>query len=227
MSVPKLRITMTPSLLRLVGGALSLSLLAATTLPAAAENDDLTFEQRVIQKLLGGGDGAGIDYRERAPLVIPPNENLPPPESSAAVVNSPAWPKDPDKVHGRESGGPMSADYNERESARVLNRKELNRGRIARGSRSNEPVVTLGDAQMGRPLRPSELGETHSLFGLMNIGGRSKPATFTGEPPRTSLIEPPPGYQTPASTQPYAPPSDSRPWYKKFNFFDRGIDNDH
>jgi hypothetical protein len=41
-------------------------------------------------------DGEGIDYRERAPLVVPPSRNLPPPQSEASVTANPAWPKDPD-----------------------------------------------------------------------------------------------------------------------------------
>ena len=40
---------------------------------------------------------ANINYQERAPLVIPPSRNLPPPErTDAAIANNPAWPKDPD-----------------------------------------------------------------------------------------------------------------------------------
>ena len=38
----------------------------------AEEDDELTFEQKIIHSILGGGSGAGIDYRERSPLVIPP-----------------------------------------------------------------------------------------------------------------------------------------------------------
>jgi hypothetical protein len=32
--------------------------------------------------------------------------------------------------------------------------------------------------------------------------------TFTGEPPRASLTDPPPGYQTPSPDQPYGIPPD-------------------
>jgi hypothetical protein len=32
---------------------------------------------------------------------------------------------------------------------------------------------------------------------------KEEQAKFTGEPPRSSLTEPPPGYQTPSPAQPY------------------------
>jgi hypothetical protein len=219
--------TMTPCLWRAAGGALALALLAITVLPAAAQDEDLTFEQRMIKKLLGGGEGSGIDYRERSPLVIPPGRDLPAPESTANVEHTPSWPKDPDKAQGRASGGPMSADYNEREGARVLSRRELRRGTTARKAGPQDPVVTLGDAQSGRAMLPSEYGDGTSLFGMFKMGSSGKPAVFKGEPARTSLIDPPTGYRTPVPDQPYAPPKDSGSWFTKINPFNRGLDNDH
>ena len=59
----------------------------------------------------------------------------------------------------------------------------------------------------GRPrmFTPSELGYKGGLFS--NMFGSDKDdqqtAQFTGEPARTSLTEPPPGYQTPSPGQPY------------------------
>jgi hypothetical protein len=35
--------------------------------------------------------------------------------------------------------------------------------------------------------------------------------TFTGEPPRASLTDPPPGYQTPSPDQPYGIGPDRKP----------------
>ena len=40
---------------------------------------------------------AGIDYRERSPLVIPPTLDLPPPEAADAAARNPAWPRDPER----------------------------------------------------------------------------------------------------------------------------------
>src|SRR5262245_63018847 len=46
-------------------------------------------------------DGEGIDFRERAPLVVPPSRNLPPPQDGTPVTANPAWPKDPDAASAR------------------------------------------------------------------------------------------------------------------------------
>ena len=49
-------------------------------------------------------------------------------------------------------------------------------------------------------------------------GGKDKDVgSFTGEPPRTALTEPPPGYRTPSPEQPYgvgkAPPPKPENYY--------------
>ena len=63
---------------------------ALLALPAAAcaqqaQDDEDTFEQKIIKNILGGMGvdvgRPGIDYRERSPLVIPPTLDLPPPQS--------------------------------------------------------------------------------------------------------------------------------------------------
>ncbi len=62
-------------------------------------------------------------------------------------------------------------------------------------------------------MSPSELGYTGGLFSNMFGGGNDKEeaARFTGEPARTSLTEPPPGYQTPSPNQPYGVGANSGP----------------
>ena len=46
-------------------------------------------------------------------------------------------------------------------------------------------------------LSPSQLGYSGGLGGLF-AGNKTESAPFTGEPTRDSLIQPPPGYQTPS-----------------------------
>lgn len=71
------------------------------SLPARAEEDTNTFNS-----LLGffgmqfDKDQDGIDYRARAPLVVPPKMDLPPPGSAEARRN-PEWPNDPDAAERR------------------------------------------------------------------------------------------------------------------------------
>ena len=59
---------------------------------------------------------------------------------------------------------------------------------------------------------------------------RKNTATFTGEPPRASLTDPPPGYQTPSPDQPYgigrkeslqAATLGDRGWSRRDNALDR------
>jgi hypothetical protein len=198
--------------------------LATFAAPAAqAADDDLTFEQSIIRRLFGGND-KDIDYRERSPLVIPPSTELPAPASSDAATGA-NWPHDPDAARRKSAaakGGP-AIDIFERDS-RPLSRDELRRGTI-RGARSNAPVRTLSDGEMGRPLTPAELGDNRSLLGgLISSAKPEKPVAFAGEPARSRLVEPPAGYRTPAATQPYAPPASDRPWYKPFSWFDYGME---
>ena len=70
---------------------------AALAQETAPVFEDETFQQKVMKKVMGavgihvGGDRQ-IDYHERAPLVIPPNNDLPPPETAAARPAE--WPND-------------------------------------------------------------------------------------------------------------------------------------
>src|SRR5881398_1876271 len=66
------------------------------------DEDDKTFEEKVIEGIMAGiggtnMDNRGIEYRERSPLVVPPKLDLPPPATDKAEVKVPNWPKDPDE----------------------------------------------------------------------------------------------------------------------------------
>jgi hypothetical protein len=137
-----------------------------------------------------------INYSERSPLVVPPNRNLPPPISTNGPPSA-NWPQDPD----------------------IKKRKAT----------VNEVVHVEGDrpTDEGRPLRPDELmpkgsaGSTTSSGSgeietkknsLLNFSWFNKEeyGTFTGEPARASLTDPPPGYQTPSPDQPYGIPPERK-----------------
>jgi len=182
---------------------------AAIVSPAYADDDEEdSFETKIIKGLLGINDKDSIDYRERPPLVVPPNlGNLPQPETNS-VANSPAWPKDPEVVERKKR---QQANRNQRrktveEEARALTPAELDApGRAARGSSRPNPTGPQDpDNDSSRALRPSELGTKGGLFGkLFQDNTKPEVATFEKEPTRSSLTEPPPGYRTPSSSQPY------------------------
>ena len=51
------------------------------------DEDDKTFEEKIIENIMTGIGGTnmehkGIDYRERSPLVVPPQLDLPPPAAA-------------------------------------------------------------------------------------------------------------------------------------------------
>lgn len=175
---------------------------------ARAEDDGMTFEQRMIDKLmkgLGATDGteAGIEYRERSPLVVPQTLNLPPPEQAGAQP-APNWPNDPD-VAERKARRAASARQSEPSWAegRPLTQEEL-----AKGRNPNAGRVTL-DGQLprreGDRLSARELGYNGDIFSkfFRNGGTVEETATFKGEPSRNVLTDPPTGYQTPSSGYAY------------------------
>ena len=193
---------------------------AAGTAFAGEDEDEDTFEQKVIKKILRGlgadvGQGR-IEYRERSPIVIPPGRDLPPPES-AAVVENPNWPKDPDQQPKKKSESKsIRSDSIARHNTEraTISPDELERGRVAGAGRVTEPSKDpMSDSSEygGRPLPPSKLG-AKSFFGWSMFNNKPEQAPFTGEPERSSLTQPPPGYQTPSPNYPYglagsAPPT--------------------
>lgn len=194
------------------GAACALALtLALSAAPARAEDDEPSIDQKLIRGLLEGlglkRDGeAGINYQERAPLVIPPGRDLPPPEKGdVAAANNPAWPKDPDVQRRREEAR-LARSRNISEE-REIEQNPLRPDQMTPGGNPRTPPsrrkqsTNLG--QDGERMSPSELGYKGGLFGSMFGDKDNEVVRFTGEPARTSLTEPPPGYQTPSPDQPY------------------------
>jgi hypothetical protein len=194
----------------LVLGAAALLLSA----PVRAADDDVSVDQKFMRSIMDGlglkRDGeATINYRERAPLVLPPSRDLPPPERSDAATANPAWPKDPD-VARRKAEAAVERDRNisdERElEQNPLRPDQLNPSRAARNKKkqaSSDNGYQAPASGFGSQIMPSELGYKGNLFGSMFGSKKEETAKFTGEPPRGSLTDPPPGYQTPSPDQPY------------------------
>lgn len=193
--------------LRLTAVALSIGLvMSAGAARAADEEDDSSFEDKIIKNIMSGLGGTnmenqGIDYRERSPLVVPPKITLPPPDATA--VNLPNWPKDPDvqqRNAARAAARRPKADP--QQAARLLSPAEM----AAQGSK---PTIASDAAIPGDPnkniiLSPSQLGYSGGLFkNLFGSSNKGESAEFKGEPTRESLTQPPVGYQTPAAGYAY------------------------
>ncbi|HXW47992.1 MAG TPA: hypothetical protein VEK31_00965 [Xanthobacteraceae bacterium] len=178
----------------------ALAMCAQNSVARAGDYDDpsgQTFGSQVL-KAIGLPDPDHpeyeINYSERSPLVVPPNRNLPPPISTNHEP-APNWPQDP--------------DFKKRQAT------------------VKEQVHVEGDRVIdeGRPLRPDELMpkqtqasvaassgvETpHKSFFSFDWFNKEEYGTFTGEPARANLTDPPVGYQTPSPDQPYGIPPERK-----------------
>lgn len=201
--------------------ALAGAILAVPTLARAGDDQNVPIDTKIVRSVLHAlglrsSRDKTIVYQERAPLVIPPNDNLPPPQKpGAAIADNSAWPKDPDvaraKIQAAQNAKPRNIVEEDLREMDPLPPDQLAPGaktykghKVARRTEPPDPGST-GDG--GDPLTPSQLGYHNGMLSWKRIfgGGQEDTATaaFTGEPLRTSLTEPPPGYQTPSPDQPY------------------------
>ncbi|MGY4629502.1 hypothetical protein [Bradyrhizobium sp. USDA 4486] len=178
------------------------------------EDDGMTFEEKLIDNLMSGigaksMEKPGIEYRERSPLVVPPKLDLPPP-AAAQAKNAPNWPKDPDEKRRKEAIAARKKAVKATENwqaGRTLSPAEMEVGRTAAPERtSNDPIQPGTNANPS--LSPAQLGFTGGLWGMLK-GGTPEEKQFTSEPPRQSLVEPPPGYQTPSPNYAYGAGKDN------------------
>ena len=210
------------------------ALLALPAATASAQDDEDTFEQKIIKNILGGMGvdvgRPGIDYRERSPLVIPPTRDLPPPQAGDVSARNPAWPREPDRrvVVGNKPNARATAEDPGGHS--VLTPDELRRGTNPRAGRVTDPSQTPGsieEANIGRPMSPSQLGSS-SIFNWNALMGThlNEQATFAGEPARGSLTQSPRGYQTPSAAAPYGSGTDRGSGWKIPTILDRAVGNE-
>jgi len=211
-----------------------LALPVAASAQQAQDDDEDTFEQKIIKNILGGMGvnvgQPGIDYRERSPLVIPPNLDLPPPQPAGTAVRNPAWPREPDRkvVVRNKPNARATAEDPGTDSA--LTPDELRRGTNPRAGRVTDPSQTTGsieEANIGRPMSPSQLGSS-SIFNWNALMGThlNEQTQFTGEPTRGSLTQPPPGYQTPSPNYAYGSGVDKGSGWKIPTLLDRAVGRD-
>lgn len=212
---------------------------ALLALPAVAsaqqaQDDEDTFEQKIIKNILGGMGvdvgRAGIDYRERSPLVIPPTRDLPPPQAAGTATANPAWPREPDRKVVVRSKPNVRANANEPGSKSALTPDELRRGANPRAGRVTDPSQTTGsleEANVGRQMSPNQLGSS-SIFNWNALMGThlNEQAKFEREPTRGSLTQPPPGYRTPSAAAPYGVGTDKGSGWKIPTILDRPVGND-
>ncbi|GAB1715328.1 MAG: hypothetical protein NTAFB05_03700 [Nitrobacter sp.] len=198
---------MLPRGVRLAAVAAGIAVVLSSSVARAQDDDDSTFEEKIIKNIMSGigatnMDNKGINYRERSPLVIPPKIDLPPPGSAATEVRDPNWPKDPDAQRHKElvAARKQRKPVPEEEGASILPSKLATHGSGTERRAETEQPGQPPDADPS--LSPSQLGFTGKLLNLFG-GNKPQTATFTGEPEREELTQPPAGYQTPSPNYAY------------------------
>jgi hypothetical protein len=194
---------------------LGVAVIAGCSVNAARADDDTDGEDptladtAIIQYVLKGlgwrrdGDEKGINYRERSPLVLPNGKELPSPEKTNPATKTAGWPDDPDVKRAKKAKDAerKRKSYTEGVDDRPLLPSEYTKSSSGKG---DNPTI-LGSKNEEESSRPSTLSELGSKNIFSKVWG-NKPdeqTTFTGEPRRESLIEPPAGYRTPSPNQPY------------------------
>ncbi|MGH6935059.1 MAG: hypothetical protein ACRED2_02570 [Methylocella sp.] len=192
----------------------------ASAPPARAQEDTNMFKS--VLGFFGmqfGKQQESIEYRARAPIVVPPRTDLPPPKEA---VRDPAWPKDPDIASERR------AALDSRRPAPQLtpnSRAEMPQSRLQRG---RGPLPSDGppdecQAGAGRALC---LYTPWKVLKSFVTGFHSDTVQPGPEPPRKYLTEPPAGYRQatgvanatiePPKDQPNADPgAHTRSWRPK------------
>ena len=141
-----------------------------------------------------------IDYRERAPLVLPPKNELGKP--IAPVARSAAWPQDPDVLRRRREAEDARAPMpNLLGNPNALSSKqELLNGRTASAdTNGGEPrysrCVNQGNQRGCLVLSPDDLRAEHERYEAQGGDGTHKQQLQAGqEPERVYLTQPPRGY---------------------------------
>jgi hypothetical protein len=166
--------------------------------PAAAQ-EGVLFKNLFEGGSLFGGSKEEIEYRERAPLVVPPNMRLPAPQERAAQRNA-AWPTDPDVAARRSANANALLPATEREKYKeqrnpVLSQEELRRGRDP-NQRVTAPYRPVGDNAYEQLIEPIRVGR--ELAAKKNAKDEVADLN-SSEPSRKYLSDPPSGLRRPVA----------------------------
>jgi hypothetical protein len=166
-----------------------------------------------------------IEYRERAPLVVPPSVALVPPQQQNITQINPDFPVDHDERQRRA----RRTDPKEqtRQDDIFFTGKKLGIDEMTRKAKKDPKAGTatgvddtFHDPQKSR-MNPTQLG-----FTGWNVKDKSNEVVFAGEPERNNLTEPPPGYRTPSPNAPYGVISKKQEKYVAKGYMDKAVDGD-
>lgn len=177
---------MASNLLKAFGGAVLLA--AAPAVPAQAQVSWDPVDEVLGTIGITAKERPHIDYRERAPLVVPPSgANLPPPQDRTSIRGQ-RWPNDPDVLARRraaeEARAPSTTDYE---------------GRVIRDAKGRNRYAGVPNAPSGggnggyNPARAISQDQVRLLNA--EAAAEATPYRTGGEPRRATLTDPPKGYR--------------------------------
>lgn len=165
--------------------------LLSVAVPARCQEDTNTFNSMLgFFGLQFDKEDEAIDYRARAPLVVPPDRStLPEPKEAK---HSPNWPKDPDVAERRRAAldSRRPAPIPSPNSRPELSPQELEGGQGGSANTKPGDDCQATSGTWACLYAPWKLLET--AFG----GGKSDKVEPGVEPPRRYLTEPPLGYRS-------------------------------
>lgn len=175
---------------------------------AADDEEEVPLDTKLFRQFMKDlglrRDGEGIDFRERAPLVVPPSLNLPPPQSETPVTANPAWPKDPDAAQRKAEATKKKQPARTAAQAMEAEGRPMSREELDKGKTTGPVGGSVSPEEGSRAMKPSELGSKSFFKDIFSsFGSEGETGTFDGEPMRENLTAPPAGYQTPSPSQPY------------------------
>lgn len=177
--------------------------LASGAFPAAAADDGYDNVLSSVATAVGifkEDESPEIDYRERAPLVLPPKMDLVKPSQTAARPAS--WPQDPDVARRRKAAADARAPMpnllgNEHDG---MNKAELLKGRVAGTDSNDRPEISRRLSACGKDgngclhVSPDALQAESEHFKANNPEGDSADLKAGEEESRVYLTQPPTGY---------------------------------
>jgi hypothetical protein len=189
---------MTRSITARLGLVCGVAALSLAGMPARAE-EGVAFKNLMANMGLVSPEKDPIRYRERAPLVLPPNGALPPP-SAGLATNDPAWPKDPDVEAVRKRAAAERSPVTSSEIRRMsdnnarLSIDEIRSGRVASTSSNAAPYHRGDNPRDEIILSPDQLRAT-----AKKSDDDDAKLAAGAEPERRLLTEPPAGMRKSAT----------------------------
>jgi hypothetical protein len=181
-----------------------LGLMVASLTAAALATAAQAQEGVLVKDLLGAigiinEDKEAIDYRERAPLVLPPRMDLREPAAPGSVqARNPQWPNDPDIIARKNQAAEDSLPVTETDRYRMNSKNsrltvdEMRAGRVAGASLPTTPQSRTERSW----IHPDILRAQHAQH------RNSSTSQVADDTRRRSLTDPPSAYRKPVSGEP-------------------------